>query len=129
VAVFARWTSGPVAVTVDGERREGTMLEVLATNGEFAAGGMRVTPGAAPDDGLLDVMTIGDVSKLDFLTTFPKIYRGRHVSHPKIDIVRGRTVTIESPQPLPIALDGEQPGTTPVTFEVVPKAIRLRVPA
>jgi diacylglycerol kinase (ATP) len=128
VAVFARWKSDVVAVTVDGERREGRMLEVLATNGEYAAGGMRVTPGASPDDGLLDVMTIGDVSKLDFLTTFPKIYRGRHVSHPKIDVVRGATVTIESEGPLPIALDGEQPGTTPVTFSVVPKAIRLKVP-
>ena len=48
--------------------------------------------------------------------------------HPKIEVARGRTVTIESPQPLPIALDGEQPGTTPVTFTVVPKALRLRVP-
>jgi diacylglycerol kinase (ATP) len=128
VAVFARWRSGEVAVTVDGERHQGTMLEVLATIGEYAAGGMRVTPGAAPDDGLFDVLEIGDVSKLDFLTTFPKIYRGRHVSHPKIQIRRGARVEIESPEPLPIALDGEQPGTTPVVFEVVPQAIRLRVP-
>jgi YegS/Rv2252/BmrU family lipid kinase len=128
VAVFARWRSSEVAVTVDGDRHEGTMLEILATIGVYAAGGMRVTPDAAPDDGLFDVMEIGDVSKLDFLTTFPKIYRGRHVSHPKIQIRRGARVEIDAPQPLPIALDGEQPGTTPVTFEVVPRAIRLRVP-
>jgi diacylglycerol kinase (ATP) len=128
IAVFARWRSGEVSVTVDGERHEGKMLEVLATIGEYAAGGMRVTPGAAPDDGLFDVMEIGDVSKLDFVTTFPRIYRGRHVSHPKIEIRRGARVEIAAPEPLPIALDGEQPGTTPVTFEVVPKAIRLRVP-
>ena len=53
VAVFTRWRSGEVTVRVDGERREGPMLEVLATIGVYVAGGMRVTPDAAPDDGLL----------------------------------------------------------------------------
>ena len=128
VAVFARWKSARVAVTVDGETRSGRMLEVLATIGEYAAGGMWVTPGAAPDDGLLDVLLIGDVTKADFVTTFPKIYRGRHLSHPKIELLRGETVTIEADEALPIALDGEQPGTTPLALDVVPRALRLRVP-
>jgi len=128
VAVFAGWKSAPIVLDVDGERREGRVFEVLATNGEFAAGGMWVTPGAAPDDGQLDVLVIGDVTKADFVVTFPKIYRGTHLTHPKIERLRGREVRIEAAEPLPIALDGEQPGTTPVTFDVVPGALRLRVP-
>ena len=128
VAVFARWKSADVAVVVDGERREGRMYEVLATNGEFAAGGMWVTPGAALDDGLLDVLLIGDVTKADFVRTFPKIYRGTHLAHPKVDLLRGREVSVDAASPLPVALDGEQPGTTPVAFEVVPRALRVRVP-
>ena len=128
LAVFAGWKSTELTVRADEEERAGRMFEVLATIGEYAAGGMRVTPDAAPDDGLFDVLLIGDVTKADFVRTFPKIYRGRHVSHPKIDVLRAATVTIEAAEPLPVALDGEQPGTTPVTFEIVPQALRLRVP-
>jgi diacylglycerol kinase (ATP) len=128
LAVFARWKSAEVTLDVDGASRSGRMFEVLAMNGDYTAGGMWMAPDAKPDDGLFDVVLIGDVTKLDFVATFPKLYRGRHVGHPKIDHLRGRSVTVDSPSPLPIALDGEQPGTTPVTFEVVPGALRLRVP-
>ena len=129
VAVFARWRSAEITLTVDGEERAGRMFEVLVQNGEFTAGGMWVTPGAAPDDGLFDVLLIGDVTKADFARTFPKVYRGSHLAHPKIDRVSGRRVAVDAPAPLPIALDGEQPGTTPAEFEVVPGALRVRVPA
>jgi len=126
VAIFAGWRSAEVEVLVDDELRSGRMFEVLAMNGEYTAGGMRTTPGASPDDGLLDALLIGDVTKADFVATFPKIYRGRHVGHPKIEHLRGRRIRVGSPSPLPIALDGEQPGTTPATFEVVPQALRVR---
>ena len=59
----------------------------------------------------------------------PKTYKGKHLPHPKAELLRGAEVTVEAPEPLPIELDGEQPGTTPVRFDVVPKALRLRVPA
>jgi diacylglycerol kinase (ATP) len=71
---------------------------------------------------------IGDVSKVDFLTTAPKLYKGRHVSHPKVEIVRSGRVTVRAVEHLPIEVDGEQVGTTPATFEVVPGALRVRVP-
>jgi len=129
VAVFARWKSARMTVSVDAERRSGPMFEVLAMNGEYTAGGMQAAPGAAPDDGVLDVILIGDVTKADFVLTFPKIYRGRHIGHPKIEHLRGREITVETDAPLPVALDGEQPGMTPATFSVVPRAIRVRVPS
>ena len=88
-----------------------------------------MVPDAEPDDGLLDVLLIGDVSKLDLVTTMPKIYRGTHLPHPKAEVLRGAVVTVEAPEPLPVELDGEQPGTTPVRFDVAPGALRLRVPA
>jgi YegS/Rv2252/BmrU family lipid kinase len=126
VAVFARWKSAHMTVSVDDERRSGPMFEVLAMNGEYTAGGMRTAPGATADDGILDVVLIGDVTKADFVLTFPKIYRGRHLGHPKIELLRGREITVDANSPLPVALDGEQPGTTPATFSIVPGAIRLR---
>ncbi len=128
IAVFARWKSASVVADVDGARRSGDMFEVLVMNGDYAAGGMWVTPEAEPDDAQLDVLLIGDITKADFVRTFPKIYRGKHLSHPKIELLRGKAVQVDSTIPLPVVLDGEQPGTTPVRFEVIPRALRVRVP-
>ena len=129
VAVFTRWNSIPMTVEADGESREGRMFEVIVANGAYAAGGMHIAPDASPDDGLFDVVLIGDVTKFDFLTTFPKIYRGTHVGHPRIDVLRARSVTVTAETPLPVVLDGEQPGSTPVSFDVLPGALKLREPA
>ena len=60
--------------------------------------------------------------------TLPKAYSGKHLPHPKAELLRGRVVSVAAEQPLPLQLDGEQPGTTPVRFEIVPGALRLRVP-
>jgi len=128
LAVFARWRNAQITVAVDGEERTGAMYDVIVANGRYLAGGMKITPEAEPDDGLFDVLLIGDVSKRDLMLTLPKIYRGTHLPHPKAELLRGAKVTIEAPIPLPVQLDGEQPGTTPATFEIVPRALRLRVP-
>ena len=129
VVVFARWRNSELTVTVDGETRSGRMYDVIVANCRYLAGGMKMVPDAEPDDGLLDVLLIGDVSKLDLVLTLPKIYRGTHLPHPKAELLRGTAVTVESADPLPVELDGEQPGSTPVRFEVVPRALRLRVPS
>jgi diacylglycerol kinase (ATP) len=129
LAVFARWRVGSVRVDVDGEVREGGMHDVVVANGRYFGGGMMICPEASSDDGRFDVLLIGDLTKRDLLLTLPKTYRGTHLPHPKAELLRGTAVTIDGPQPLPIQLDGEQPGTTPARFEVVPRALRLRVPA
>jgi YegS/Rv2252/BmrU family lipid kinase len=127
--VFARWKNVQLTVSVDGERRSGLMEDVIVAVGRYLAGGMMITPDAEPDDGLFDVLLIGDVTKAELVRVMPKIYRGTHLPHPKGEVLRGGSVTIDAESPLPIQLDGEQPGTTPVRFETVPAAIRLRVPS
>jgi diacylglycerol kinase (ATP) len=127
-AVFSRWTNVELQVEVDGESRTGLMEDVLVANTEYHNGGMRLCPDANPEDGVFDVLLIGDVTKRDLVQTLPKLYRGTHLPHPKAELLHGRTVTVDAEAPLPIELDGEQPGTTPVRFEVVPAALRVRVP-
>ena len=129
LAVFARWQNSEIRVTVDDESRVGRMHDVVVANGRTFGGGMIICPEAEPDDGLFDVLTIGDLTKRDLLVTLPKTYRGRHLPHPKAELLRGAVVTVASDAPLPVELDGEQPGTTPVRFEIVPSALRVRVPA
>jgi len=128
-SVFMRWKNSEYDVEIDGEQRSGRMLEVIAAIGDQLAGGMRLAPEADPADGLFDIVLIGDATKLDFVRTLPRIYRGTYLPHPRAEVVRGRKLRIETATPLPIALDGEQPGTTPAAFEIVPGALRLRVPA
>jgi diacylglycerol kinase (ATP) len=126
--VFLAWENSDVTVRFDGEERRGKMHDVIVANGAWHGGGMMLAPGARPDDGLFDVVIIGDVGKVDFLTTAPKLYKGRHVTHPKIEVVRAARVEVDAAERLPIELEGEQVGTTPATFEVVPGALRVRVP-
>ena len=84
-------------VTVDGEERRGPMYDVIVANGRYLGGGMKIAPDAEPDDGLFDVLLIGDVTKRDLVATMPKIYRGTHLPHPKAELLRGATVAIDAP--------------------------------
>lgn len=126
--VFLEWENTEVTVRLDEGERRGRMHDVVVANGVWHGGGMKLAPDARADDGLFDVILIGDVSKADFLTTAPKIYRGRHVHHAKVEVVRSRRVDVDAPETLPIEVEGEQVGTTPASFEVIPGALRVRVP-
>jgi diacylglycerol kinase (ATP) len=127
-AVFARWQHAEMRVSVGDEIRGGRMLDVMVANGRFLAGGMMITPDAEPDDGIFDVLLIGDLTKAELVRVTPKLYRGTHLPHPKAELLRGSSVSVDADVALPIELDGEQPGTTPARFEVLPRALRLRVP-
>jgi diacylglycerol kinase (ATP) len=128
LAVFSRWQTSELTVTIGDETRTARMHDVVVANGRYFGGGMMICPEAAPDDGVFDVLLIGDLTKRDLLLTLPKTYRGRHLPHPKAELLRGPAVAIEAGEPLPVELDGEQPGTTPARFEIVRRAVRLRVP-
>jgi YegS/Rv2252/BmrU family lipid kinase len=125
---FLTWRNTEVTVSFDGGERRGRMHDVIVANGQWHAGGMRLAPGAVANDGLFDVVLVGDVTKLDFVTTSPKLYSGGHVNHPRIDVVRASAVTVRAEEPLPVELDGEPVGTTDARFEIVPRALRVRVP-
>ena len=125
---FLGWRNTEVTVTLERDERRGRMHDVVVANGRWHGGGMKLAPDASWDDGLFDVVLIGDVNKLDFITTAPKLYSGKHVSHPKIEVLRSPTVTIDAPAPLPVEVEGEPVGTTPVRFEIVRDALRVRVP-
>src|SRR5439155_22649474 len=127
--VFLEWENTEVTVRLDGAERRGRMHDVIVANGVWHGGGMMVAPGARSDDGLFDVILIGDIGKLDFLTTAPRIYKGKHVHHPKVEVLQSARVHVDAAEHLPIEVEGEQVGTTPAAFELVPGALRLRVPS
>jgi diacylglycerol kinase (ATP) len=127
VREFVGWQNTNVRVRLDGAERTGPMHDVVVANGRFHGGGMKLAPDAAADDGLFEVLLIGDVSKLDFVTTAAKLYKGTHVTHPKVEILRSPFVDVDADAALPLETDGELVGTTPARFEIVPRALRVRV--
>ena len=112
-------------LTLDGLASEPRGWLVAVANGPSYGGGMRVAPQASLADGLLEVVVIHDIGKLEFLRTFPKVFSGRHVEHPAVAVHRAARVELDADRPLAVYADGEPAGTLPATFEVRPAAITV----
>jgi diacylglycerol kinase (ATP) len=108
---------------VDGVRSEVDVMLVAVGNAPSYGGGMRVCPDAQLDDGLLDVVVVGPLSRRRFLRLFPRVFAGTHVSDPSVTVQRGREVRIEGHASA--YADGELLGTLPLTATVVPGALRV----
>ncbi|MGH3254209.1 MAG: diacylglycerol/lipid kinase family protein [Streptosporangiaceae bacterium] len=119
---------GPRTVRLDADGQEfaGRAFNVVVANCRFYGGGMQISPKSDPCDGALEVLVMTG-PKSDAFTTLPKVYRGAHLPHRHIAELRGSRVRVEADPPLPIEADGEILGTTPATFEVIPRAIRVKV--
>jgi YegS/Rv2252/BmrU family lipid kinase len=117
--------TAPFRLSLDGRAAELRGWLVAVANGPSYGGGMQVAPGASLADGLLDVVVIGDVGKLELLRTFPRIFTGRHVEHPAVAVHRAARVELDADRPLAVYADGEPAGTVPATFEVRPAAITV----
>ncbi len=103
-------------------------LLVAIGNASAYGGGMRVCPHAALDDGLLDVLTVGDLRGWAVLRLLPRVFVGRHLGHPLVHYQRGAQVRIEGPSSVALHADGEIVGGLPATFTVAPGAMVLWVP-
>jgi diacylglycerol kinase (ATP) len=98
---------------------------VILANGTSYAGMLRMAPRASLVDGLLDVVVVGDVGRLELLVSLPLALFGRHLRHPKVTSLRARRVAIGAGAPTPVQSDGEVAGHLPAQFEVIPGALRL----
>jgi diacylglycerol kinase (ATP) len=116
-------------LTLDDESWESTGTLVAVANGSLIGGGMLIAPDSRMDDGLLDVVIAGPLSKRELLGVFPKVYKGTHVHHPACTVLRSKSVLIEhsrvGPMPPAAFADGERIGPLPLRVEVRPGAVRL----
>lgn len=115
-------------IEVDGECvHDGPVLFAAAANGSYFGAGMRVAPEARPDDGLLDMVIVAEMSKLGMVRRIPRLYAGTHLELPEVTCVRGRRMQATAPDggELFLDVDGEAPGTLPASFEILPGAIGL----
>lgn len=116
----------PATVTLDDGSWSGRATAVVVANGAWYGGGMRIAPPATPTDGVLDLIVLGDVGRFELLRWLPAVYRGRHLDHPRVVARRTRRAAVEAARPLPVHVDGEVVGVTPVVVTVRPGALALR---
>jgi YegS/Rv2252/BmrU family lipid kinase len=119
----------PVAATLyrDGALAwSGRLTAAVVANGPHYGGGMKIAPAADPADGVLDLIILGDLGRLELLRWLPTVYRGAHLAHPAITADRGRTILVRTSPPVPIHTDGEDAGQTPIRVGIRPGALRLR---
>ncbi|TET26392.1 MAG: diacylglycerol kinase family lipid kinase [Dehalococcoidia bacterium] len=116
-----------VVLRVGGRVEAKCVLSIVVSNGCSFGGGMRVAPQAELNDSLLDVITVGDMSKFELLKAFPAIYKGTHINHPKIRMEKATSITVESSEPVLVQADGELLGETPASFHLMPSALNIVV--
>lgn len=119
-----------VRVRVDGKQfLDGRVFNVAIANGRYFGGGMLVAPDADPSDGVLEVVAMGDLSKVEALRLSNRIYKGTHLGTPKVTATRGSAIEAEAVDPsthVLLDMDGETPGRLPIRVTLAPKLLRVR---
>ncbi len=96
---------------------------VAVCNTQWTGETMWIAPRASASDGMLDVLTLGRVSRLELIRLFPRIFSGTHLNHHAVTYEKARSILIEQHVPGPLLMDGEVGGLTPVSVAVVPRAL------
>ena len=125
---LASFRAPEFSVKWDGGETSGRMFQVCAGNTEFAAGGvMRISPGARPDDGLLNISLVDALGRLQIVRRFPSILSGGYVEDERVDYFTGKRLEIDAVPPAELQADGDIIGTTPATVELLPGTLQLVV--
>ncbi len=127
---LAEWRPARFEVTVDGtETMAFTGYSVVAANSKAYGGGMFVAPNAELDDGRLDLVLTGRVTKRRFLANLPKVFKGTHIREPAVHVRRAANVLIAADRPFTVYADGDPIAELPAMVRIRPQALRVLVPA
>ena len=116
-----------VSLVIDGEVIDREVCTVIMNNGKYGGGGMLTAPGADLTDGYFDVLIIGDMSKPDLLWSLPRIYKGTHLTHPKVELRKAKEIEIHTEESLSLQADGELLGQVPARFSILPLSLNVVV--
>jgi YegS/Rv2252/BmrU family lipid kinase len=117
-------------LTIDGqERRQLRVMLAAVGNGRFFGGGMKICPDATLDDGVFDLVAVGDLTRAQVVANIGRLFTGTHLELDEVTharITRLHAEPVETSANIPLELDGETPGVLPATFEILPGALRIR---
>jgi diacylglycerol kinase (ATP) len=126
---LASYTPSPMTVRYDGTELHKRLYFSTVANGRWQGGGFLLTPGAALDDGMLDLCIVPKLRLDQVIRYFPRLIEGSHVELPMVTMAQARQISISASAPFPVATDGEVVATdaTRVEVELLPGALRLLV--
>ncbi len=128
VQVARHYSGVRTAITVDGRKVYKRVIFAIVGNAQLYGGLVRITPIARIDDGLLDVCVFKGEGFPATLRHLVSIFSRHHMRSPQVDYYQGESVVISAEEPLPVHLDGDPMGHTPMKFGVAPKALRVLLP-
>ncbi|MCX4745611.1 diacylglycerol kinase family lipid kinase [Kitasatospora sp. NBC_01287] len=123
-----RWRAAGYTLTVDGERREVRGHTVVVANSGAYGHGLRIVPTALLDDGLLDVMVVGDGPRAKVVSFMREAKRGTHLRRPEVSVRPAREVVVDADRAIPVCADGDEIAELPARIKVLPGALRILVP-
>ena len=116
----------PVKIQVDDSfSKEQIIRSIVIANGQYFGGGMWIAPQAKTNDGLFDIIILGDLTRGEVLANIHKLYNGTMAEHEKVQTLHGRKVSLNSKSEILIETDGELPGKLPASFEMVPSVLNV----
>jgi len=116
-----------IELSFDGQPVRGRVNSVIVCNGRYFGGGMFIAPGASLDDGLFYVVILGNLNKLEVVVNLPRIYKGTHLTHPKVSHFSAKEIHVEARERMFLQAEGELIGEAPATFRVIPRALKVLV--
>jgi diacylglycerol kinase (ATP) len=124
---FLVYRNKMVTINIGGKTEKSRVLSVIVANGRYLGGGMHIAPEAKLDDNQLDVVVIGNVGRLELLRSLPRVYKGTHLTHPKVRLEKTTAIEIESAEKILVHADGELLGEGPAAFSLIPSALSIVV--
>ena len=124
---FATYRAVGMTVRAGAMQLDEPLFVTFAAIGRYCGGGMHVAPAAVTDDGLLDVVTIGEIGKVELVVNLRRLFDGSLPRYRKVRTARSQQVRVETSPQSGVQADGELLGATPVTFSVLPRAVRVIV--
>jgi YegS/Rv2252/BmrU family lipid kinase len=129
VQVARRYAGTRTSIAVDGQKMSKRMIFTIIGNAQLYGGLVRITPVARMDDGLLDVCIFKGKGFPATLGHLVSLFSRHHMQSPRVEYYQGESVLVNAESPLPVHLDGDPMGHTPMTFGVAPKALRVLLPS
>jgi len=127
-SALAGYHNRQITITFDGQDDKRARVRanmVVVANGASYGGVFRLAPDAQPDDGLLDVVVVGDLQRVELLVNLPRLVAGTHLGHEKVEVHRVPSLSLESEERALVQADGEVVGELPARVDVLPRALRL----
>ena len=122
------WKPARFTIRSESQRIRTSGYSISVANNSTFGGGMRIAPEAELDDGLLDIVTVGEVGKLRFVANLSKVFKGTHIDQEQVRMFRASRVEISASRPFPVYADGEHLTDLPVSVRILPRALSVLAP-